>query len=205
MGNQNPARGDADNDPTAEQRQIVAKRLAEAGLSIDRFIDVEDDQKQSYDHSTGGPESVYGNYGVYAGEEFIGIDIDDYDDRLDTTAVDELPATFTVDTAHGGKHRYYRVRNDAISKLRVITGGAANVSLSWGEIHAQNKYLVGPGSEISKCSKTGCASCKYGGSSYTIAENRPIATITADELGDVVLNDHEFETESEHQQRLIDF
>jgi len=204
MGNQNSAH-DSTGDPTAEQRQIVANRLSDAGLSIDRFIDVEEGRKQSYDHTTGGPGSVRGNYGVYAGDELVGVDLDDYDDRWDTTAVDELPATFTVETAHGGEHRYYRVRNDAVSKLRVITGGAANISLAWGDIHALNKYLVGPGYELIKCSKSGCATCRYGDSSYAIAENRPIATIAADALGEVLLNDPQFGVESPNQRRLNDF
>ena len=184
---------------------MVADRLSKAGLSTDRFIQVEEGQKQSYDHSTGEPTSVTGNYGVYAGDGLVEIDIDDYGGDMDTAAVDGLPATFAVTTAHGGEHRYYRVENDAASKLRTITDGAANVSLEWGEIYTAGKYLVGPGSEITECSKSWCVACGTIGRSYEIAADRQIATITADRLGEVVLADDGFGTDTTNQQRLVDF
>lgn len=205
MGNTNLNRDCERGDPAAVERRVVAERLEEAGLSTDRFINVESDRKQSFDHKTGSHESVRGNYGVYTGGGLVGFDIDDYNDHIETPALDRLPSTFSVKTAHDGEHRYYSVSEDPVSMLRLLTGGAANPSLSWGEIHARNKYLVGPGSEITECSKSGCASCKYGSSAYTIAEDRPIATIPSEALEDVILNDRRFEVETVSQQRLIDF
>lgn len=205
MGQPDPNRDGGGNDSTHEPRRLVADRLSEAGLGIDRFIDVVEGQKQSYDHSTGETGSVDGNYGVYAGDGLVGVDIDDYGGDMDTTAVDDLPPTFAVETAHGGEHRYYRVENDAASKLRSITDGAANVSLEWGEIHTDGKYLVGPGSEITDCSKPWCVACGTIGRSYEISADRPIATITAERLGEVVRADGDFGTDTTNQQRLLDF
>jgi hypothetical protein len=184
---------------------LVADRLTEVGISTDRFIDVAEGQKQSFDHTTGELDSVDGNYGVYAGDGLVGVDIDDYGGDMDTAEIDGLPATFAVTTAHGGEHRYYHVKDDAPSKLRAITDGAANVSLEWGEIHAEGKYLVGPGSEITECSKSWCVACGTIGSSYEVTADRQIATITAERLGEVVLADDGFGTDTTSQQRLVDF
>ncbi|QAU12836.1 hypothetical protein EKH57_08905 [Halorubrum sp. BOL3-1] len=205
MGKPNPSRDDGGEDRTSEHRQVVAERLKEVGLRVSRFIDVKDGRKQSYTHTLGGPTSVNGNYGVYTGDGLVGVDVDDYKTGVDTTAVDELPATFTVATPHDGEHRYYRVEGDAASKIRAITGGAANISLEWGEIHTDGKYLVGPSSEITRCSKSWCVACEAVGRSYAIEKDRPIATITAEQLGEVILADDAFESAETNQQRLVDF
>jgi len=205
MGKSHPSRDDGGEDRTSEHRQVVAERLKEAGLRVSRFIDIKDGRKQSYTHTLGGPTSVNGNYGVYTRDRLVGVDVDDYKTGVDTTVVDELPATFTVTTPHDGEHRYYCVEGDAASKFRAITGGSANTSLEWGEVHTEGKFFVGPGSEISQCSKAWCRACEAVGSFYAIEENRPIATITAEQLREVILADDAFESAETNQQRLVDF
>jgi hypothetical protein len=99
----------------------VATRLEEAGISPDRFIRLQDGSKAPISHDTHPPEQVgNGNYGVYAGDGLVLVDIDDYRDdsgelpdevqKLRTTlsitfrlspecremAVERTPSTFTA-------------------------------------------------------------------------------------------------------------
>jgi hypothetical protein len=160
----------------------VASRLRGAGLPTDRFIDVEDGRKQSYDHSQHEPDAVSGNYGVYCGRGLVGFDIDDYNEEADTTALETVPSTFATSTPHGGEHRYYKSINGPEVILKSATGGAENASLSWGEIYAGGKYLVGPGSHITKCDKAHCRECRRSGGSYSIVADRPIAEIAPGQI-----------------------
>jgi hypothetical protein len=68
-----------------QQKEIVAARLEEAGLSTDRFIQCQPGEKGSHDHSQGSIRSVSGNYGVYANgkDQLVILDVDDYDDLED--------------------------------------------------------------------------------------------------------------------------
>jgi hypothetical protein len=171
---------------------LVAERLEEARLSIVRFIDVEKGQKQSYDHSQYEPEVVTGNYGVYSGRGLIGFDIDDYQDDVDTSALEGLPATFTVTTPHGGEHWYYKGSKQAAAAICSATAGANNVSLSWGEIYAGGKYLVGPGSRITDCDKSHCHECGRSGGAYSIADDRSVSKITKGQILRVLSADPAF-------------
>lgn len=193
MGKPNPARGSIANDRTAENRRSVAERLTEAGLSTDRFIDVSDGQKQSYDHAEREPDAVVGNYGVYSGRGLVGFDIDDYQDDVDTSALEALPPTFMVETPHGGEHLYYKGGQGAAAAIKSATGGAKNTSLSWGEIYAGGKYLVGPGSHITDCDKSHCRECARRGGIYSIGADRPIGEISAEQVLDVLSADPEFD------------
>jgi len=162
--------------------ETVAHRLREAGLPTDRFIDVEDGQKQSFDHTKHGLDAVSGNYGVYSGRGLVGFDIDDYQDDVDTSALETLPSTFAVETPHGGEHWYYKGGQRVVAVIWSVTGGAKNVSLSWGEIYASGKYLVGPGSRITDCDKSHCDQCKRRGGTYSIEADRPIDEITPEQV-----------------------
>jgi len=175
---------------TAQCKRTVAERLREAGLGTKRFIHLGFGTKVSHDHTQFRPRSIRGDYGVCAGGGLVGLDIDDYEPE--TPALDELPPTFTVRTPHGGEHRYYRVTDSPVERMRLLTGGAANASLRWGEIYASGKYLVGPGSKIDSCDKK---DCRHGesGDEYTIEEDRPIATIPSERLADLFDNDPGFD------------
>ncbi|WP_256298906.1 bifunctional DNA primase/polymerase [Haloarchaeobius salinus] len=185
MGKQNHARGSAASNQCTEQRRTVAGRLEKAGLHSERFIDVTDGRKQSYDHTRLSPDAVAGNYGVYCGRGLLGFDIDDYNGHADTRALEGLPATFTVRTPHGGEHHYFKSVRGASATIRAATGGARNVSLNWGEIYGGGKYLVGPGSEITDCNKTGCTDTENH-ESYAILDDRPIAEIGPESVRSVL-------------------
>jgi len=106
-------------------REVLAKRLNEVGLLENRFIPVRDGTKKSVvahqkpqnRHSSFA--SLSGNYGVYAGDGLIDVDVDDYSDDADNDgleAVNNLPETLTVESPHTdgdtGGHRYYKVTTD---------------------------------------------------------------------------------------------
>lgn len=183
-------------DTQTSSREVVAKRLEQAGLSANRFIRLQDGSKAPISHDTYSPEQVgQGNYGVYAGDGLTFLDVDDYRDdsgelpdevqKLRSTlsltfrlsperremAVERTPSTFTVQSPHGGEHLYYAVSDDV-----------SNSNHRWGEIRAENAYVVGPDSELTDCGKQwhDCSAEDQG--RYTIKYDHPIASISASEL-----------------------
>lgn len=192
---QNKNRDNSDNAPHEYETDgfvRVAVRLRQVDLPTGRFIDVENGRKQSYDHDKQEPPEVDGNYGVYTGYGLIGFDIDDYRETADTSSLEDLPRTFTVETPHGGKHLYYEDANGATEAIRAATGGSENVSLSWGELYAGGKYLVGPGSNVEDCSKSWCYECRNEGQSYSITHDSPIREISAERVRHVLSEDPDF-------------
>lgn len=183
----------------------MAERIREADLDSERFINVHDGEKGTHNHTQFGAERISGNYGIYAGGGLVDVDVDDYsedtnDDAL--AAVNGLPATLTVETPHTdgvtGGHRFYRVEpgdefETAEEACQAVTG-ATNPTPSWGEIRVKNQYVVGPGSELDGCDKEWCGECATpDGGGYKIANDRPIATITADELADILRADPQYQ------------
>lgn len=175
-----------------DERETIASRLKSADIGTKRFIDVVDGEKKSVNHDREEPGDVSGNYGIYAtaADDLVIIDIDDYDDLEDPAgyrALDELPDTFEQESPHGGTHRFYAVNVTAdgrlISAALKDVFGKPNLAASWGEIRTDNQYVVGAGSQLDGCGKDWCDSCAdENGGKYTIAEDRGIARIDADEL-----------------------
>ena len=171
----------------------VAIRLRQVDLPTGRFIDVENGRKQSYDHDKQEPPEVDGNYGVYTGYGLIGFDVDDYRETADTSSLEDLPWTFTVETPHGGKHLYYKDGNGAAKVVRAAADGSESVSLSWGELYAGGKYLVGPGSVVEDCGKSWCDDCRKDAQSYSIVRDTEISEITAEEVHRILSEDPDFD------------
>lgn len=165
----------------------LAARLHAAGLDTTRFVDVTDGSKSStVAHSDPSNRRdagrVPGNYGVYAGDGLVILDVDE-GDAEGVTKLEALPETFTVRSPHSDckaeGHRYYRVEGDGVDALYEWFG-VANPQPSWGEVRAHNQYAVGPESTLTDC-KHGCCTPDHPGR-YAIANDAPIATITAEEL-----------------------
>lgn len=162
-----------------DHRTVLSSRITTAGLQGERFVPLRDGSKESrVDHTNSAhqysADELDGNYGVMAGDGLIIVDIDDYDgDQAVPDSVNSLPPTFTVETPHGGEHRYYAV-NDIVR----------NSQSGWGEIRASKQYVVGPGSELDACSKSwhDCSDDDAGG--YTILDDRPLAHISPSALPD---------------------
>jgi len=190
-------------EPEAARRRF-ADRLREAGVDTRRFIDVEDGTKASHDHTQLEPDSprLAGNYGVYGGPGagdggegvLVDVDVDDYREAAENEglqAVNGLADTFAVESPHTDDdepgHRYYRVVPgddfETATGAAVVATGSKNPDLSWGEVRIENQYVVGPGSQLDGCGKEWCDECAApDGGYYRIAADRPIATITADDL-----------------------
>jgi len=198
----------------------IGFRLREAGFDRERLIDVHDGKKETTDHTRFGPERVNENYGIYAGDGLVDIDVDDYNENADgkaLAAVADLPETLTVETPHTdgetGGHRFYRVEpgdefETAREACETVWNGTTNPRPSWGEVRVENQYVVGPGSQLDGCDKDWCDECATDdGGRYKIAADRPIAMITADDLADVLRADPDRPTTTspaENEQAALD-
>ncbi|PSP37334.1 hypothetical protein BRC71_10160 [Halobacteriales archaeon QH_7_65_31] len=154
----------------------VAKRLEQENLNTKRYVGLESGSKICrYDHTD--PKERYddppeANYGVYAGEGLVLIDIDSYRDSAEIPeTISCLPSTLTVSSPHKGEHRYYQIDEEP-----------QNIQKSWGEIRAENQYVVGPGSELTSCKKDwhDCSEPQEG--LYVVESDEPIASITRSQI-----------------------
>lgn len=183
--------------------EVVASRLATADIDLCRFIDVEEGRKQSFDHTRHNPEVMTGNYGVYTGEGLLALDIDDF--SAVTAPIERLTETFTVETPHGGEHRYYRCGDEVPWRIMAACGGSRPPRFPWGELYT-SKYLVGPGSELIDCDKSDCKTCReFRPGKYTIVADRPIATMTASEATALVQPDSGVSASDDRQGSLVEF
>lgn len=169
----------AANTDVAEDRHLVAKRLREAGIDENRFIRVADGSKApmsgiSHSHPKNHlpPDLVDGNYGVYTKGDLVVLDYDLYKLDDDADWVADFPESFTVESAHEGRHIYVKVEKDAKGN-----------SIPGGEIQSGNQYVVGPGSELDGCSKDWCHACDVDGQGcYEVIHDVPIVTVSIDVL-----------------------
>jgi putative DNA primase/helicase len=192
-----------DAAPPDGPRETVVDRLGTADL-LDveggRFARCEPGGKASFDHADPDkrldepPEGR--NYAVEATptDALVLVDVDLYDDAPDggeptaggEQALDALPPTFTVESPHGGRHRYYQVRPDDLGRTAAAAldeaFGAPNPQPSFGEVRAAGQYVVGPGSVLDDCDKAWCDACAGDGGQYDVAADRPLATLDVDDL-----------------------
>jgi hypothetical protein len=194
----------------ARERERFAERCREVGIDDRRFIDVYDGEKETRNHTRFTPDDprLFGNYGVYAGRgndpdgpHLVDVDVDHYD-GADTAAVDALPETFAVESPHttagSPGHRYYLVEGNVVDRIKEIADGTVNPSPAWGEVRVENQYVVGPGSQLDGCDKDWCDECaRDDGGYYRIANDVPIATITADALIEVLCADPAYPKDDE--------
>ena len=184
---------------TSAERERVAELLAEAGLGTERFIDVLDGQKASFDTGNArepDDEEIGGNYGVKGGRAgdterwLVDIDVDDYDEakesnpRVEALRGETLGVASAHTTTDRPGHLYVAVDGDAAAIARDVLGREVdNPTASFGEIRVENQYVVGPGSEI----VCGCELCEdpdtadhYG--RYELATERPPVVWSPDEF-----------------------
>jgi len=190
-----------DSDRSITPRDVIEARLDESDVRTDnRYVSVADGEKVCYgdhtDTSNRYDSPPTGNYGVYltAADQLVVLDVDDYDgDNLPFN----LPDTLVEESPHGGEHLYYHVPVDADGRMPAAVFddeiGAKNPVPSWGEVQVSNKYVVGAGSTLDDCGKDWHDCSQPDEGDYTIAEDREIATVSADRLVEVLLDDPEIE------------
>lgn len=185
------------NMSEAAPHEIISERFADAGLSDQRFVTVEEGKKECFDHDTRYEQAtmVPGmNYGIYANKSdfYIVLDVDEYEGKQDSVpilALDALPDTLEVKSPHvpdegPGGHRLYKLGGDTPpAALFNSTFGTENPVPSWGEVIVKNKYHVGAGSQLQGCKKDWCDTCgKPEGGRYEIQADREIATVKPDQM-----------------------
>lgn len=192
---------------TDRQRERVADLLAEAGLGRERFVDVIDGQKMSFDTGNArlpDDDGLGGNYGVKggrggdnAGRWLVDIDVDDYDDATASNAAvdrlrDETTAVASAHTTHDRPgHLYVAVDGDPRDVVHDVLGREVdNPAPSFGEIRVDNQYVLGPGSAV----VCGCDSCTdpdapdhFG--HYELANDAPPVVWSPDEFREFLLAD----------------
>jgi|GEM_PF-6613354 len=174
------------NNITAESgaESVLVHRLRDAGLSDERFIDLQDGTKKSItDHTNPAnqfsPEVIEGNCGVMAGDGLVIIDVD-YPDTLPDwlSRLRTRNPTLMTSSPHdeeGRGHLYYRVDGE-------IGVNKAHLKFDWGSVLIERAYAVAPVSVLDhdgyckeNCSLTG-------ESAYKMAHSRPIARTTVEEI-----------------------
>ena len=194
-------------DDAASERERLVELLTEVGVGTERFIDVLDGQKASFDTAEDRPADdpeLSGNYGVKGGRGadggelwLVDIDVDDYDEAKESNdRVEELRGeTLGVASAHTTRdrpgHLYVAVRGDPVAVARDYMGREVdNPAASFGEIRVKGQYVVGPGSEI----VCGCPRCSdnqtpehYG--RYELATEQPPVVWSEDEFREFLAAD----------------
>lgn len=86
------------------------------------------------------------NIGIALDQTTIVVDVDTRDGKqgdkqlaLLEAIYDSLPATYTIDSANGGEHRYYRVEDSSVFAAKLSTDI---------DLKGEGGYVVGPGSTI---------------------------------------------------------
>ncbi|WP_254530068.1 bifunctional DNA primase/polymerase [Natrinema gelatinilyticum] len=160
------------------QRERLTDRLQEVDLDSVRAVDLPNGGKRNdHDHTDPGnhyrPGEIEGNYGIMGGNGLVVIDIDDHDDRFEGLPDDlnALPPTLTVQTPHGGEHRYYATDTDLRS-----------TRFPGVDVQGVNSYVLGPGSVLNQCSKSWHNCSAKGEGQYQIKRDRPIASLGTDTL-----------------------
>jgi len=200
---------------TDRQRERFADLLAEAGVGRERFVDVLDGQKASFDTGDARPPDdpeISGNYGVKGGRGgddgggwLVDIDVDDYDDdKAANAAVDRLrDETTAVASAHTTRerpgHLYVAVDGDPREVVRDVLGrDVDNPAPSFGEIRIDNQYVLGPGSAVvCECDRCTAPDAPDHLGRYELANDTAPVVWSPDEFREFLLADPAIERQAE--------
>ncbi|RQG89711.1 hypothetical protein [Natrarchaeobius chitinivorans] len=212
-------------EDTTTERDRFAALLATAGVGTERFIEVLDGQKASFDtdnrREPADPE-LAGNYGVKGGcggngeggRWLVAIDVDDYEEATENhDQIEKLHAeTLAVASAHTTVdrpgHLYVAVDGDPTAVVNDVLGRpVANPVASFGEIRVENQYCVGPGSEI-VCNCDQCtpadADVHHGIGRYELATEQPPVVWTENEFREFLLADPAIRRETAAVEKCAD-
>ena len=172
----------------------VADRLTEASLDPeDHLSRLVWGKKEPMDRVTRPVSELTGNYGIELQPRdsgLIALDVD-YPEHFPAA---ELPETLEVSSPHGtDDRRHILLRCDDKSQIAEELGAWAIQSVDWGDLWIGDRYLVGPGSQLSEfgCDtdgytrgeRGGCSACSDPESgTYRVVADNPIATVSADRI-----------------------
>lgn len=172
----------------------LVERLTEVGLDPSEHVTrLEWGKKEPLDRVPRPVDELLGNYGVEllprdAG--LVAIDVDYPDEFPDV----ELPETLEITSPHGSDERRHVILwCDDKRAIQEELGAWAIQAVDWGDLWIGDRYLVGPGSQLSEfgCDDGdhergepgGCSRCRDPERGfYRIANDAPIATVEPDEI-----------------------
>ncbi len=197
--------------PPPEVSETVA-RLEEAGLDPSEHLSrLVWGKKEPMDRVTRPVDELTGNYGIELQPRdsgLIAIDVDYPDEFPDA----ELPETWEVSSPHGDdRRRHIILRCEDKTAIYDELGAWAVQSVPWGDLWIGDRYVVGPGSQLSEygCDdpphdrgeKGGCEACEDpADGNYRVVSDRPIATVEPEVIIDL-LEEFLSDEESDHELR----
>lgn len=175
----------------------VVRRLVDAGLDpSDHLSRLRWGKKEPMDRKPRRVEQLTGNYGIELQSResgLVAIDVD-YPEEFPEDALAALPDTFEVSSPHGDDSRRHVVfQCDEKDRIAEEVGAWAIQALAWGDLWIGDRYLVGPGSQLSEfgCDNGehvrgeagGCAACEDPERGfYRVVNDAPIASVDAEDI-----------------------
>jgi len=172
----------------------AVKRLRKAGLDeSDHLHRLVWGKKEPLDRTMRPVEEMVGNYGIELQPResgLIAIDVD-YPEHFPES---ELPETWEVSSPHGDDERRHIIfRCEEKDKIAEELGAWAVQRVDWGDLWIGNRYVVGPGCQLSEfgCDADGytrdepggCETCEdHERGYYRVVSDNPIATVSADRV-----------------------
>ena len=181
--------------------EAAVERLEEAGLDPSNhltrlvFGQKEPYQKRSIRYAA---EDLKGNYGIELNPNPAGLVAIDVDYPAEFPDDVDLPETWEISSPHGDDTRRHIVlRCENKDEIAEELGAWAVQSLEWGDLWIGDRYLVGPGSQLSEygCDdgdhergeEGGCSACEDPDDGYyEVVNDAPIATVDAETILELV-------------------
>lgn len=190
--------------PPPEVEQLV-ERLEEVGLDpSDHLSRLVWGKKEPMDRRPRPLEELTGNYGIELQPRERGLVALDVDYPAEFPEEFAIPETFEVSSPHGDdtqRHVYLKCEEKDVIAEEI--GGWAVQGVDWGDLWIGDRFLVGPGSQLSEfgCSegdhergeRGGCSACTDENAGYyRVVNDAPIAEVSAEFVLDL-LEDSDYE------------
>jgi hypothetical protein len=173
-------------------------------------------KKEPMDREPRPVEELTGNYGVELLPKSSGLIALDIDYPEHFPADFEIPDTLEVSSPHGGEQqRHVVVRCDSKSEIANELGAWAVQAVEWGDLWIGDRFLVGPGSQLSEwgCSegehdrgeRGGCPECEDPeGGYYEIINDSEIADVSPEWVLGLIQRSRTGETEIRDEETAPD-
>lgn len=181
--------------------ETVVERLEAAGLDpSDHLSRLLWGKKEPMDRVTRPLEELVGNYGIELQPREVGLvalDVD-YPEAFPDDLEAALPETLEISSPHGDdERRHVILRCEEKDRVAEELGAWAVQSVEWGDLWIGDRYLVGPGSQLSEygCDHGphdrgdagGCPACEDPDRGYyRVIRDAAIATVSAETVLDLV-------------------